>query len=516
MGQNKELMTGNEAIARGAIEAGISYATSYPGTPATEILEYLAKNFKGRAEWSVNEKVAYETAVGASYTGKRALVSMKHVGLNVAADPLMTSAYLGNKGGFVVVVADDPGAYSSQNEQDTRIFARFAKVALFEPSDSQEAKDFVIAAFDLSEKYKMPVMLRSLTKLSHTSTPVASGEVREENKLALEKNPSQIIAVPSNVVRLHKALVEKQKGLMIDGAVYNSVFKDKQKKGIIACGIAYNYAMEYAEDFAVLKVSFYPLDEKLIKDFVAGLDEVIVLEEGEPVVEELARKFHNNVKGKITGEINRVGEVGPDALGSYLKKQHPSAGVKDIPKRPPVLCPGCGHRELYKALKAAGPSFTAGDIGCYTLGCNPPLEALDSCLCMGASISKAAGIAGQGVKRVACVIGDSTFMHMGLPALISAVYNRANITVLILDNSTTAMTGHQPTPLIGVTAKGEEVPKVVLEDLCKASGVTSVTVIDPIHVEAATELIKEKLEKENGVNVIIARRECVLNKKRSL
>ena len=514
MSKNRELMTGNEAIARGAMEAGLSYATSYPGTPATEILEYLAKNFKGRAEWSVNEKVAYETAVGASYTGRRAMVSMKHVGLNVAADPLMTSAYLGNKGGFVVVVADDPGAYSSQNEQDTRIFARFAKVALFEPSDSQEAKDFVIAAFDLSEKYKMPVMLRSLTKLSHTSSPVTKGEIREENTTALEKDPAQLIAVPSNVVRLHKALVEKQKGLAEDGAVYNSVFKDKQKKGIIACGIAYNYAMEYAEEYAVLKISFYPFAEALIKEFVRGLEEVIVVEEGEPVVEEIARKFNGNVKGKLTGEINRVGEVGPDALGSYFKKQIKGTEIKDLPRRPPVLCPGCGHRELYKALKAAKPAFTAGDIGCYTLGCNPPLEALDTCLCMGASISKAAGIAGQGLKRIACVIGDSTFMHMGLPALISAVYNRANITVLILDNSSTAMTGHQPTPLIGVTAKGVEVPKVILEDLCKASGATSVTVIDPISVEATTALIDEKLGREDGVNVIIARRPCVLSKKR--
>ena len=514
MAQKKELMTGNEAIGRGAIEAGLSYATSYPGTPATEILEYLAKNFKGRAEWSVNEKVAYETAVGAAYTGRRAMVSMKHVGLNVAADPLMTSAYLGNKGGFVVVVADDPGAYSSQNEQDTRIFARFAKVPLFEPSDSQEAKDFIIAAFDLSEKYAMPVMLRSLTKISHTSSPVAIGEIREENKLDLKKDPSQLIAVPSNVVRLHKALVEKQKGLAKDGDVYNSVFKDKQKKGIIACGIAYNYAMEYAEEYAVLKISFYPFEEELIKDFVTGLEEVIVLEEGEPVVEELARKYHNKVKGKMTEEINRVGEVGPDALGRYLGKQKKGAEQIELPKRPPVLCPGCGHRELYKALKAANPVFTTGDIGCYTLGCNPPLNALDTCLCMGASISKAAGIAGQVVKRVACVIGDSTFMHMGIPALISAVYNRANITVLILDNSSTAMTGHQPTPLIGITAKGEEVPKVNLEELCKASGVNSVSVIDPINIEATTKLIKEKLEAENGVNVIIARRPCVLTKKK--
>ncbi len=515
MALNKELMTGNEAIARGAIEAGLSYASSYPGTPATEILEYLAKHFKGRAEWAVNEKVAYETAVGVSYTGRRALVSMKHVGLNVAADPLMTSAYLGNKGGFVVVVADDPGAYSSQNEQDTRLFARFAKIALFEPSDSQEARDFVIAAFDLSEKYKMPVMLRSLTKLSHTSSSVAKGELREENSTSLQKDPSQLIAVPSNVVRLHKALVEKQKGLTEDGAVYNSVFKDKQKKGIIACGIAYNYAMEYAAEYAVLKISFYPFAETLIRDFVKGLDDVIVVEEGEPCVEEVARKFSANVKGKITGEINRVGEIGPDALGLYLRKKVSGSPVKGLPLRPPVLCPGCGHRELYKALKAAKPVFTTGDIGCYTLGCNPPLEALDTCLCMGASISKAAGIAGQGIKRIACVIGDSTFMHSGIPALISAVYNRANITVLILDNSSTAMTGHQPTPLTGITAKGQEVPRVILEDLCKASGVTSVTVIDPIDLEATTALINEKLGQENGVNVIIARRPCVLTKKKS-
>lgn len=511
----KKLLSGNEAIGRGAIEAGISLATSYPGTPATEILEYLAENFDGVVEWAINEKVALENAIGASYAGKRALCSMKHVGLNVASDPLMTIPYLTIKGGLVIAVADDPGAYSSQNEQDSRYYAKFAKIPCFEPSDSQEAKDMVLMAFELSEKMKLPVIVRSLTRVSHGLSPVAIGTPREPNPLSLEKDPSHMLAIPSNVIRLHKVLCEKQPELISWGesAGLNLVCKNMQKRGIIACGVAYTYAKEYKTDYAFLKIGYYPFPEKLIAEFVKDLDEIWVVEEGEPLVEEIAHRYSSKVKGKLSGELNRVGELGPDVLAKYLTGSPVprfSDSIKEkLPVRPPVLCPGCGHRELYKALNAAQPTFVTGDIGCYTLGANPPLSALDTCLCMGASISQAAGIAKQGVKKVAAVIGDSTFIHAGIPALISAVYNKANILVIIMDNDSVAMTGHQPTPLTGITAKGEQGGKIVLEDLCKSCGVDSVEVVDPFDAKKTKEVLNENLNSV-GVHVVIARHPCIL------
>jgi indolepyruvate ferredoxin oxidoreductase, alpha subunit len=512
---NKEiLLSGDDAIGRGAIEAGISLATSYPGTPATEILTYIARHFTGDAEWSVNEKVAFETAIGASYAGKRAICSMKHVGLNVAADPLMTIAYLGIKGGLVLAVADDPGAYSSQNEQDSRFYAKIAKIPCLEPSDSQEAKDMTIMAFELSEKTGLPVMLRTVTRLSHADSPVVLGDIREQNALLLQKDPANMIAVPSNVLRCHRNLIEKQEGLRQWGenSGLNKTFKEGQKKGIITCGTGYLYAREYGPEYAILKISYYPFKESFIEEFVKGLKEVWVLEEGEPFVEEIARRYSSRVKGKISGEISMTGELGPDVLAEYIPGWKASRNnykpSQPLPPRPPVLCPGCPHSKLYDALKAVQPTFTAGDIGCYTLGANPPYQIVDTCLCMGAGISKAAGIAKQGVKRVAAVIGDSTFIHSGIPALINAVYNRANILVLILDNSSTAMTGHQPTPLTGMTAKGEEGGKTSLEELCKACGVHSVEVIDPYESEKTETVLREKLDAE-GVNVIISRRPCV-------
>ncbi|MFZ5906714.1 MAG: thiamine pyrophosphate-dependent enzyme [Nitrospirota bacterium] len=511
---NEIVLSGDDAIGRGAIEAGISLATSYPGTPATEILTYIARNFSGDAEWSVNEKIALETAIGASYAGKRAICSMKHVGLNVAADPLMTIAYLGTKGGLVLAIADDPGAYSSQNEQDSRFYAKFAKIACLEPSDSQEAKDMTIMAFDLSEQTGLPVMLRTVTRISHAYSPVVLGEVRAQNPLLLRKDPANMIAVPSNVLRCHRNLNEKQDGLRRWGesSGLNRVFINGQKKGIIACGIGYVYAKEYGPEYAVLKISYYPFPDELIRDFVEGLDEVWVLEEGEPFVEEIARRYSSRVKGKISGEISMTGELGPDVLEENVNGRRENAKrnvpLKPLPPRPPSLCPGCPHSKLYEALKAVQPAFTAGDIGCYTLGVNPPYQIVDTCLCMGAGISKAAGIAKQGVKRVAAVIGDSTFIHSGIPALINAVYNRANILVLILDNSAVAMTGNQPTPLTGITAKGEEGGKVSLEELCKACGAHSVEVTDPYEVGKTEALLREKLDAE-GVHVVISRRPCV-------
>lgn len=515
----RELLSGNEAIGRGAIEAGISLATAYPGTPSTEILQYLAEHFDGDAEWAINEKIAYETAIGASYAGKRALCSMKHVGLNVAADPLMTSAYLGIKGGLVLVVADDPGAYSSQNEQDSRLFARFAKIPCLEPSDAQEAKDMIVSAFELSEKMQLPVMLRTVTRVSHAASPVEIAEPRGPNPLLLEKNPERMLAVPSNVLRLHRILNQKQEELRnwSEHSGLNRIVRSGSKKGIIACGIAYQYAQEYGDDYALLKISSYPFQESIIGQFVAGLEEVWVLEEGEPFVEEIAKRYSSSVKGKISGEISAEGELGPDVMAGFVSGWNSSEDIvtppSTLPLRPPVMCPGCPHRELYHSLKAAGPLFTAGDIGCYTLGASPPLRALDTCLCMGASISKAAGISKQGVKRVASVIGDSTFLHSGIPALISAVYNKANILVVIMDNASTAMTGHQPTPLTGVTAKGKEGGKICLEELCRSCGAHSVEVIDPFDAKTTEKVIKEKLDSE-GVHVVISRRPCIFMAKK--
>lgn len=514
--QNKALLIGNEAIGRGAIEAGISFATSYAGTPATQILEYLSGHFSGQVEWAVNEKVALETAIGATYAGRRVICSMKHVGLNVAADPLMTAAYLGVRGGLVLAIGDDPGAYSSQNEQDSRIYARFAKIPCLEPSNSQEAKDFTKLAFDLSEKFHLPVMLRGLTRVMHSSSPVSIETPRPENPLTIEKNPDQMLAIPKNIVRLHTALNKKQEELKdwAETSGLNVVMNKGKKKGIIACGFAYVYAGEYGADCSILKIAAYPFHEKMIRDFVVDLEEVWVLEEGEPIVEEIARKYSAHVKGKLSGEIRREGELGPEALAPYFggSPAQTAPAAKPLPVRPPVLCPGCPHREFYKALKAAAPTFTTGDIGCYTLGAAPPLNAIDTCLCMGASIGKAAGMANAGAKRVAAVIGDSTFIHSGITGLINAVYNNANVMICILDNSTTAMTGHQPTPMLGVTAKGDVAGQISLEALCKACGAASVTVVDPFKHDEMEAVLKEKID-ASGVNVVISRKPCILIKR---
>lgn len=508
----KLLMLGCYAIARGAIEAGISYATSYPGTPATQILEYIAENSSVMAEWSVNEKVAYEVAYGVSLTGKRVICSMKHVGLNVASDPFMTSAYLGTKGGFVLAIGDDPGAYSSQNEQDSRFYAAFAKIPCFEPSDAQEAKDLTITAFDISEELELPVMIRSHTRLLHCLSPVCLGEIKPEKQAKLEKAPERLIAIPKNIVRLHRQLNEKQQKIkkIIERYGFNKIFHGKGKTGIIACGITYNYAKELGEDLPVFKISAYPVDEAQIFEFIKDLDEVIVLEEGYPFVETIVKRcFNKKVKGKLSGDLPMEGELGVEPVLMLFGKINPAKQDLSLIPRPPVLCPGCPHREFYKALNEAKPTFVTGDIGCYTLGANPPLNALDTCLCMGASISKAAGIASQGIKRVAAVIGDSTFIHSGVPALINAVYNKANILVCILDNSSVAMTGHQPTPVIGLTAKKEETRKLDLAELCRACGANSVEVVDPYDKKSTYEAIKKGLDAP-GVNVIIAKRACVL------
>lgn len=517
MEKTRELLSGNEAIGRGAIESGISLAVGYPGTPSTEIIEYLAKKFEGQAMWAANEKVALEMAIGATYAGKRALCTMKHVGLNVALDPLMTAAYLGVKAGLVIIVADDPGAYSSQNEQDTRYLVRFAKIPCLEPSDSQEAKDMVIKAFDLSEKFGLPVIVRSVTRISHSYTPVTINEPRKENPTKIIKDPPTMIAVPSNVIACHKRLNDKQPQLIqwSNDSGLNQIIKKKgQTKGIITCGITYAYAGEFSEEFAILKIGAYPFDEKIIKKFIRGLQEVWVFEEGYPFIEDIALKYSSKIKGRRSGHISMEDELGTEAFRKHFVNDSPVASIKHdppLPGRPPVMCPGCSHREFYISLNNAKPTFVAGDIGCYTLGAAPPLRALDTCLCMGASISKAAGMALQGVSGVVAVIGDSTFLHTGIPSLISAVYNKADILVAILDNSAVAMTGHQPTPATGITAKGQEGGKVDLVELCKSCGVDSVEVFSPYEQkERNTEIIKEKLNMK-GVHVVISRAPCILS-----
>ena len=503
------LMLGTDAIARGAIEAGISYVTSYPGTPATQILEYIAKNSNIPCEWSLNEKVAFEVAYGVSLTGRRVLCSMKHVGLNVAADPFMTSSYLGVRGGFVLAVGDDPGAYSSQNEQDSRFYAYFAKIPCLEPYDGETAKFYTKIAFEISEELGLPVMVRSQTRLLHCYSPVTLGEIEKEKEVNLTKDPQHLIAIPKHVIPLHKELNAKQSKILeiLKRYNFNEIIAGKGKTGIIACGLTFTYALELAKDLPILKITAYPIDEILLKEFLNGLEEVIVLEEGYPLIEKLVRCFHSRVRGKLSGDLPLEGELGPEPLlrlfGRDTKKP-----LEKVPPRPPFLCPGCPHREFYKALLEAKPNFVTGDIGCYTLGCLPPLSALDTCLCMGASIGKAIGIAKQGVKRVAAVIGDSTFLHSGIPALIDAVYNKADILVCILDNSVVAMTGHQPTPHFGLTAKLEETKKVNLSEICKACGVDSVTEINPFKKDEMVSALRKGLENP-GVHVVISRRPCI-------
>jgi len=472
-------------------------------------LEYIAKNSNIPCEWSINEKVAFEVAYGVSLTGRRVLCSMKHVGLNVAADPFMTSSYLGVRGGFVLAVGDDPGAYSSQNEQDSRFYAYFAKIPCLEPYDGETAKFYTKIAFEISEELGLPVMVRSQTRLLHCYSPVTLGEIEKEKEVNLTKDPQHLIAIPKHVIPLHKELNAKQSKILeiLKRYNFNEIIAGKGKTGIIACGLTFTYALELAKDLPILKITAYPIDEILLKEFLNGLEEVIVLEEGYPLIEKLVRCFHSRVRGKLSGDLPLEGELGPEPLlrlfGRDTKKP-----LEKVPPRPPFLCPGCPHREFYKALLEAKPNFVTGDIGCYTLGCLPPLSALDTCLCMGASIGKAIGIAKQGVKRVAAVIGDSTFLHSGIPALIDAVYNKADILVCILDNSVVAMTGHQPTPHFGLTAKLEETKKVNLSEICKACGVDSVTEINPFKKDEMVSALRKGLENP-GVHVVISRRPCI-------
>lgn len=513
----KELMLGNEAVARGAYEAGVRVAVAYPGTPSTEITENMAKYSKDEVycEWAPNEKVALEVAIGASMGGARAICCMKHVGVNVAADPLFTAAYTGVRGGLVLVAADDPGMHSSQNEQDSRFYARSAHVPMLEPADSAECREYVMRAFEISEKYDTPVMLRLVTRIAHARSLVEEG-VRQEIPLKdYEKDIKKYVMMPGNAKGRHVVLEAREKKLEeeIDALGFNRVEMADTKVGVVCSGSAYQYVKEALPNASVLKLGMvYPLPEKLIRDFASKVDQLLVVEELEPFFEDAIKAMGIPCSGKdktgLQGElfVRKVGRLfgGEADCGP--------AETQGVPMRPPVLCPGCPHRAVFYVLKKLGLTVAA-DIGCYTLGAMPPLAAVDSVVCMGASIGMALGLEkARGrdfAKKTVAVIGDSTFVHSGITGLVDMVYNQGHSTVIIVDNSTTGMTGHQPNPTTGFNVRGEIAPQLDVVKLCEAIGVPSVRVVDPFNMKELEQTILEESEKDVP-SVIIARRPCAL------
>ncbi len=518
----KLLLLGDEAIAQAAIDAGMSGIYAYPGTPSTEIMEYVqasaeAKNRNIRSIWSANEKTAMETALGMSYAGKRAMVCMKHVGLNVAADAFINAAITGANGGLLVVAADDPSMHSSQNEQDSRFYGKFAMIPVLEPGDQQEAYDMVHYGFQLSEDMQIPVMMRITTRLAHSRTGVARKEQKPQNELRLPSNLRQFILLPSIARKQYRELLTKQE--RFEAASGNSGFNKltdhtDKKLGIIACGLAYNYLMENFPDrnvpHPVLKIGQYPVDPALIDSLYTSCDELLILEDGYPILEELIRGMLNNgkrVRGRLDGSLPRDGELNPVIVGAALGLDH--ARGNDVPalvkNRPPRLCDGCGHNDAFLALNEALLEYGRGrvfsDIGCYTLSALEPLESINSCVDMGASITMAIGAADAGLVPAVAAIGDSTFTHSGITGLLDAINNNAPITVLILDNSTTGMTGGQTSSAFGK-----------VEDICRGLGLSEehILVIKPLkkHHEENIEIIRKELA-YNGVSVIIPRRECI-------
>ncbi len=525
----KEFLLGNHAIARGALEAGVKVATAYPGTPSSEILDTIAgaaPEAGVHAEWSVNEKTALEVAIGAAYSGLRAITCMKHVGLNVALDPLMTLAYTGVKGGLVIVSADDPGIHSSQNEQDNRLLARFAKVFCIEPYDPQSALDYTKEAFEISERFEIPVILRTTTRISHARGDVLCGQVADlKRRPVFKKDPERFVCVPSHARPLHVALnkkLEKMEEFSSQSPLNRMELKGNI--GIITSGVSRNYVREALRDLDLDDVSLleigisHPAPTRLIEEFMEHVDRALVVEELEPFLEDTIKALVG--PGKVSGKqfVPREFELDVDivkkAIARFLGRDHeiPKREIDlSIPPRPPVLCPGCSHRAVFFALeKILKKKIYPGDIGCYTLGVLEPLQTMDTCLCMGAGISQGAGIYHAGVKdSVVALIGDSTFLHAGIPALLNAVYNKANMTVVILDNRTTAMTGFQPHPGTGRTATGEETVQADLAEIARACGVEFVKKIKPFQVEESVETLKEAMEYE-GVSVVIAEEPCSL------
>lgn len=522
----KLLLLGDEAIALGAIHAGLSGVYAYPGTPSTEITEYIQGNpmaaeRKIHCRWSANEKTAMEAALGMSYMGKRAMVCMKHVGMNVCADAFVNSAMTGTNGGLVVVAADDPSMHSSQNEQDSRFYGKFAMVPVFEPSSQQEVYGMMKDAFELSERYKLPVVLRMVTRMAHSRAVVETAEIREPNAMTYPDNPKDWVLLPAVARKRNVRLVGLQQDLQqeAENSKYNKLSDGKDKSlGIIACGIAYNYLMEHFKDgcpYPVLKVSQYPLPVNKVKELAEMCDSLLVLEDGQPVVEEMLRGVLDQnitIKGRLTGEVPRTGELTPDniiaALG--LKDEEVFPPCELVVPRPPALCQGCGHRFMFEALnnvlKEYDNSRVFGDIGCYTLGYLPPYQALHSVVDMGASITMAKGAADAGQFPSVAVIGDSTFTHSGMTGLLDAVNEKTNIVVVISDNLTTGMTGGQDSAGTGR-----------IENICRGLGVepehVRVVVPLPQNMEEMQNVIREEIN-YNGVSVVIPRRECIQTARR--
>jgi indolepyruvate ferredoxin oxidoreductase, alpha subunit len=502
------LLSGNEALACGAYEAGVKVAAAYPGTPSTEILENLARYNEVDAQWSVNEKVAFEVAYSAAIGGKRALYASKHVGVNVAMDALMTSSYMGVNAGFVIVTCDDPGLHSSQNEQDNRLLARIAKIPLLEPSTPSEAKDYVKEAFALSERFDTPVMVRMTTRISHTKEDVKVGVRKEVPDKKFEVNVAKYVMVPRNAYARHIDLEKRISQLkeFSEKTKLNVMELNDKKLGFITSSISYLYTKEIYPDASYLKLGMsYPFPEKKVRDFARKVKKLVIVEELEPFVE-------NQVKMLGLKHVGRhpsfyVGELKPEFIKDIVQGK-PKKEVA-VTSRRPAMCSGCPHRYVFAVLKKLGV-VVAGDIGCYTLGSLPPFESLHTCLCMGSGITFFEGLTRALGKNVVGVIGDSTFVHSGITGLINAAYNRVKGTIIILDNSTTAMTGGQPHPATGETIKGEATKQLKLEEIARSCGADTVDVIDPSNVGALEELLRRRIS-ENQLSVVITRKPCQLS-----
>ncbi|HER63117.1 MAG TPA: indolepyruvate ferredoxin oxidoreductase subunit alpha, partial [Desulfobacteraceae bacterium] len=493
-------LSGNEAIALGAWEAGVQVASGYPGTPSTEILENLSTYDGVYTEWAPNEKVGLEVALGASFAGVRALATMKHVGLNVAADPLFTASYTGVRGGLVVLTADDPEMHSSQNEQDNRNYAFAAKLPMLEPSDPAEARDMLIRAFELSEQYDTPVLFRITTRIAHVKGVVQKGVRAELAAPSIEKIPGKFVMLPGPA-RVRRGEVEKRMIAMRDHAEtleINTIEEGDTRRGFITSGVPYNYVKEAFPDAAVLKLGMvWPLPAGKIADFAARVEELIIVEELDPFLETHIKAMGIACRGKelipAQGELNSFivrKAIDPGSIGEIF-------APLDLPMRPPNMCAGCPHRGLFYCLSKMKDVFVSGDIGCYTLGFLPPLSAMDTCVCMGASVTVAHGMAKalgkEGEGRLVAVLGDSTFMHSGITGLVNSVYNDSYTTVIILDNRITAMTGHQHNPASGCTIKGEPANAIDFEELCRALGVKRITVVNPHDIDETRRVLKEEV-----------------------
>ncbi|HSG29645.1 MAG TPA: indolepyruvate ferredoxin oxidoreductase subunit alpha [Candidatus Krumholzibacterium sp.] len=515
------LLSGNQAVARGMFEYGGEFASAYPGTPSTEILETIARFFKDDVycEWAINEKVALEVVVGASFGGARSMSTMKHVGLNVAADPYMTLTYTGVGAGLIIAVADDPSLHSSQNEQDSRIYGKFASIPVLEPATSQEAKDYVKYAFEISEQFDTPVMLRLTTRISHSKGLVEIGERKKVENKGFERNIQKYVMVPGHAIKRHEIVIERLGKLkeFAEKTDLNRIEWNDKKIGIVTGSVAYQYAKEAMPDASILKLGLgFPLPMDKIRNFASEVDRLFVIEELEGFYEEMIAAAGIPVEGKkyfsnfLELNVDRVRKGFIEA--GLLDGSAVSEGIETeaVLPRPPVLCSGCPHRGMMVALRKAGV-YTTGDIGCYTLGALPPLSQIDTCLCMGASIGMAFGIekAGKTEKKTVSLIGDSTFLHSGITALASVVYNGGNTTNIIVDNRITAMTGGQDNPSTSKTLMGKDAPAIDLVALCKALGVEHVRKVDPYDVDATFNALKEELDRE-APSVIITDRPCML------